>query len=189
MHPALCGGHPQRPPLHERAAGGGAAQAGGGGQGRARHAAGTRAISSHTGAFVGSEDVFRAVTERAGVVQVAHLEELFAAAQVFGTGRRLAGERIAIITNGGGPGVLAADRAQDLGLTLAALSEATRQTLEKALPSYWSHGNPVDIIGDAPPERYRRRPGRLSGGSGGGRGAGHLRPAGLRRADAVTASR
>ena len=120
-----------------------------------RHAAGTRAIRSHTGAFVGSEDVFRAVTERAGVVQVAHLEELFAAAQVFGTGRRLAGERIVIITNGGGPGVLAADRAQDLGLTLAPLSEATSQALEKALPGYWSNGNPVDIIGDASPERYR----------------------------------
>ena len=120
-----------------------------------RHAAGTRAIKSHTGAWVGSADVFRAVTERAGVVQVAHLEELFAAAQVFGTGRRLAGERIAIITNGGGPGVLAADRAQDLGLTLATLSDSTRQALEKALPSHWSHGNPLDIIGDAPPERYR----------------------------------
>ncbi len=120
-----------------------------------RHAAGTRAIKSHTGAWVGSSDVFRAVTERAGVVQVAHLEELFAAAQVFGTGRRLAGESIAIITNGGGPGVLAADRAQDLGLTLAVLSDGTRQTLEKDLPSHWSHGNPLDIIGDAPPERYR----------------------------------
>ena len=120
-----------------------------------RHAAGTRAIRSHTGAFVGSEDVFRAVTERAGVVQVSHLEELFAAAQVFGTGRRLHGERIAIITNGGGPGVLAADRAQELGLTLAPMSDLTRQTLEKALPSYWSNGNPIDVIGDAPPERYR----------------------------------
>ena len=120
-----------------------------------RHPAGTRAIKSHTGAWVGSADVFRAVTERAGVVQVAHLEELFAAAQVFGTGRRLGGERIAIITNGGGPGVLAADRAQDLGLVLASFSDATRQRLEKALPDHWSHGNPVDIIGDAPPERYR----------------------------------
>jgi acetyltransferase len=120
-----------------------------------RHAAGTRAIRSHTGAFVGSEDVFHAVTERAGIVQVGHLEELFDAAQVFGTGRRLAGERIAIITNGGGPGVLAADRAQDLGLTLANLSQPTIQALEQALPSCWSHGNPVDIIGDAPAARYR----------------------------------
>ncbi|MBV5275202.1 MAG: GNAT family N-acetyltransferase [Lamprocystis purpurea] len=120
-----------------------------------RHPAGSRAVKSHTGAFVGSDDVFRAVTERAGVVQVDHLEELFAAAQVFGTGRRLTGERIAIITNGGGPGVLAADRAQDLGLSLATLSETTNQTLEQALPAHWSHGNPVDIMGTATPERYR----------------------------------
>ncbi len=120
-----------------------------------RHAAGTRAIKSHTGAWVGAPDVFRAVTERAGVVQVDGLEQLFAAAQVFGTGRRLAGDGIAIVTNAGGPGVLAADRASDLGLRLAQLGDNTRQTLEKALPDYWSHGNPVDIISDAPPERFR----------------------------------
>ncbi len=120
-----------------------------------RHPAGTRAIKSHTGGFVGSPDVFRAVTERAGVVQVSDLDQLFAAAQVFGTRRRLAGDRIAIITNGGGPGVLAADRMVELGLTLAQFGDATRQTLEQGLPGYWSHGNPVDIIGDAPPERYR----------------------------------
>ena len=120
-----------------------------------RHPAGTRAIKSHTGGFVGSADVFRAVTDRAGVVQVANLDQLFAAAQVFRIRRHLAGERIAIITNGGGPGVLAADRTVELGLSLAQFSEATRQKLEKALPGYWSHANPVDIIGDAPPDRYR----------------------------------
>lgn len=120
-----------------------------------RHAAGTRAIKSHTGGFVGLADVFRAVTDRAGVVQVANLDQLFAAAQVFNIRRRLAGDRIAIITNGGGPGVLAADRAVELGLTLAQLSDATRQNLEQSLPDYWSHGNPIDIIGDASPERYR----------------------------------
>lgn len=120
-----------------------------------RHPAGTRAIKSHTGGFVGSAEVFRAVTERAGVVQVANLDQLFAAAQVFGTRRRLAGDRIAIITNGGGPGVLAADRTVELGLTLAPFTDATRHKLEQALPDYWSHGNPIDIIGDAPPERYR----------------------------------
>lgn len=121
-----------------------------------RHPAGTRAIKSHTGGFVGSPDVFRAVTDRAGVVQVANLDQLFAAAQVFGTRRRLNGDRIAIITNGGGPGVLAADRTVELGLTLAQFSDSTRQTLEQALPDYWSHGNPIDIIGDAPPDRYRQ---------------------------------
>ncbi|QVL49954.1 MAG: GNAT family N-acetyltransferase [Thiocapsa sp.] len=120
-----------------------------------RHPAGTRAVKSHTGAYVGSADVFRAVTERAGVVQVSNLDQLFAAAQVFGTRRRLAGDRIAVITNGGGPGVLAADRIVELGLSLAQISDTTRQTLEKGLPDHWSHGNPIDIIGDAPPERYR----------------------------------
>ncbi|MBK1644735.1 GNAT family N-acetyltransferase [Thiocapsa imhoffii] len=120
-----------------------------------RYAARSRSLKSHTGAYVGSADVFRAVTERAGVVQVGQLDQLFAAAQVFGTERRLAGDRIAIITNGGGPGVLAADRALALGLQLAEISDSTRKTLEQALPDYWSHGNPIDIIGDAPPERYR----------------------------------
>ncbi len=120
-----------------------------------RHPAGTRAIKSHTGGFVGSAEVFRAVTERAGVVQVGNLEQLFAAAQVFGARRRLAGDRVAIITNGGGPGVLAADRAVELRLRLATLSDRTRQTLGQVLPEHWSHGNPIDIIGDATPERYR----------------------------------
>ncbi|AHF04470.1 acetyl-CoA synthetase [Marichromatium purpuratum 984] len=120
-----------------------------------RHPAGSRAIKSHTGGFVGSAEVFRAVTDRAGVVQVDDLDQLFAAAQVFGARRRLAGDRIAIITNGGGPGVLAADRTVELGLTLAQLSDSTRQVLERVLPDYWSHGNPIDIIGDANPERYR----------------------------------
>jgi len=120
-----------------------------------RHSAGSRAAKSHTGAWVGSGEVFRAVMERGGAVQVDRLWQLFAAAQVFGAGRRLAGNRIAIITNGGGPGVLAADRAMDHGLMMAELSDATREKLEQALPEHWSHGNPVDVIGDAPPERFR----------------------------------
>ncbi|MEY6431845.1 bifunctional acetate--CoA ligase family protein/GNAT family N-acetyltransferase [Thioalkalicoccus limnaeus] len=120
-----------------------------------RFAAGSRAAKSHTGAWVGSHDVFRAVMERAGAVQVDELDQLFAAAQVFGSGRRLSGERIAIVTNGGGPGVLAADRAVEQGLTLTQFTEPTRQRLEAALPEHWSHDNPVDVIGDAPPERFR----------------------------------
>jgi acetyltransferase len=120
-----------------------------------RHTAGSRAAKSHTGAWVGSSEVFRAVMERGGAVQVARLWQLFAAAQVFGADRRLLGNRIAIITNGGGPGVLAADRAMDHGLCMAQLSDETRARLEEALPEHWSHGNPVDVIGDAPPERYR----------------------------------
>ncbi|WPL17822.1 Acetyltransferase Pat [Thiorhodovibrio winogradskyi] len=119
-----------------------------------RHPAGSRAAKSHTGAWVGSTEVFRAVMERGGAVQVDTLDQLFAAAQVFGAGRRISGHRIAIVTNGGGPGVLAADRAVELGLSLATLSDETRAELEKLLPEHWSHGNPIDVIGDAPAARY-----------------------------------
>jgi acetyltransferase len=120
-----------------------------------RYPAGSRAAKSHTGAWVGSTEVFRAVMERAGAVQVDALDQLFAAAQVFGAGKRLAGDRIAIITNGGGPGVLAADRAVELGLTLTCFTEETCGKLGEALPEHWSHDNPVDVMGDTTPERYR----------------------------------
>jgi len=119
-----------------------------------RHPAGSRAAKSHTGAWVGSGEVFRTVMERAGVVQVESLDQLFAAAQVFGIDKRLAGNRLAIVTNGGGPGVLAADRSVELGLTLAQLTAETRAKLEAALPDHWSHGNPVDVIGHGTPERF-----------------------------------
>ncbi|MCG6860311.1 MAG: bifunctional acetate--CoA ligase family protein/GNAT family N-acetyltransferase [Chromatiaceae bacterium] len=120
-----------------------------------RHGAGSRAAKSHTGAWVGSAEVFRAVLERAGAVQVDAIDQLFAAAQVFGSRKRMAGDRVAIVTNGGGPGVLAADCAVDRGLSLPQFSSSTRQKLEAALPDEWSHGNPVDVIGDTTPERYQ----------------------------------
>jgi acetyltransferase len=120
-----------------------------------RHAAGSRAAKSHTGSLVGTDEVFNAVLERAGAVRVCAVTQLFAAAQVFGTGKRAAGNRLAIVTNGGGPGVLAADRAVELGLQLSQFTDKTRKRLEEVLPDHWSHGNPVDIIGDAPPERYQ----------------------------------
>ncbi len=119
-----------------------------------RRPAGSRAAKSHTGAWVGSPDVFSAAMERAGAVQVDALDQLFAAADVFGTGKRLAGERIAVVTNGGGPGVLAADRIAELDMTLAQLGDETRQALETVLPENWSQGNPVDVIGDTPGEGY-----------------------------------
>ncbi len=120
-----------------------------------RHAPGSRAITSHTGALVGSDEVFNAVLERAGAVRVCALTQLFAAAQVFGTGKRVAGNRLAIVTNGGGPGVLAADQVKERGLSLPQLTAETRKRLEAVLPKYWSHGNPVDILGDATPKRYQ----------------------------------
>ncbi|MBB1073370.1 bifunctional acetate--CoA ligase family protein/GNAT family N-acetyltransferase [Rhodoferax sp. 4810] len=119
-----------------------------------RHPAGSRAAKSHTGAWVGSAEIFSAVMERGGAVQVETLDQLFAAAQIFGAGKRLDGQRIAIVTNGGGPGVLAADRAVEVGLTLTGFTDATRAELENILPTHWSHGNPVDVIGDAPAARY-----------------------------------
>lgn len=119
-----------------------------------RYQAGSRAAKSHTGAWVGSAEVFRAVMERAGAVQVETIDQLFAAAQIFGSPKRLAGDRLAIVTNGGGPGVLAADCTVERGLQLSRFSDETTRALEDALPDKWSHDNPVDVIGDTTPERY-----------------------------------
>lgn len=120
-----------------------------------RHPAGSRAAVSHTGAIVGRDDVFDAVVRRTGVVRVTSAGELVAVAQALGNHVHPAGERLAIVTNGGGPGVMAADRAADLHVPLATLAPATIEKLKAALPANWSHGNPVDLIGDAGPERYR----------------------------------
>jgi acetyltransferase len=119
-----------------------------------RHPAGSRAAVSHTGAIVGRDDVFDAVVRRTGVVRVKTAGELVAAAVALASGIRPAGERLAVVTNGGGPGVMAADRAADLGIPLATLAPATIDRLQASLPSNWSHANPVDLIGDAGPERY-----------------------------------
>ncbi len=120
-----------------------------------RHAAGSKAVMSHTGAMVGSDDVFDAALRRAGVVRVKSIGGLFSAAQSLASRYRYSGNRLAIITNGGGPGVMAIDRAVDLGVTVATLSEQTIEQLNKVLPATWSHNNPVDIIGDATPERFQ----------------------------------
>jgi acetyltransferase len=120
-----------------------------------RHPAGSRAAVSHTGAIVGSDDVFEAVVKRAGVVRVRSVGQLVAAAQALSSHVRPRGNRLAVVTNGGGPGVMAADVAADLDLPLAELSPLTIDSLRDALPSNWSHGNPVDLIGDADSARYR----------------------------------
>ena len=120
-----------------------------------RHPAGSRAAMSHTGAIVGLDDVFDAVVRRTGVVRVLTIGQLVAAAQALDEHVHPQGDRLAVITNGGGPGVMAADRAADLGIALAELSAQTIETLKAALPPNWSHGNPLDLIGDAGAERYR----------------------------------
>jgi acetyltransferase len=122
-----------------------------------RHAAGAEASMSHTGALVGSDETFSAALSRSGVLRVETIGQLFAAAKTLSsTHYRGPSERLVIITNGGGPGVMAADRATDRGIELTSMSPETMDALNKALPNVWSHGNPVDIIGDAPPERYQQ---------------------------------
>ena len=120
-----------------------------------RHASGSRAAATHTGALIGSDDVFDAALRRAGVVRVMTVDELFAAAEILAGGARTRGGRLAIVTNGGGPGVLAVDRCSDLGIQLADLSVDTIKTLDAVLPPFWSKANPVDILGEAGPDRYR----------------------------------
>jgi acetyltransferase len=119
-----------------------------------RQAAGAKAAATHTGALAGADAVYAAAFHRAGLLRVLDLGELFDAAETLGRVRHLRGNRLAILTNGGGLGVLAADRLADLNGTLAELSPATRSALDRVLPPTWSKSNPVDIIGDADEARY-----------------------------------
>ncbi len=120
-----------------------------------RHEAGSAAAATHSGMAAVSDSVFDAAVRRAGVVRVQNVGQLFYAAKALASKFRPMGNRLAIITNGGGPGAMAADRAGDMGIPLAELSPETMTALNKALPPNWSHSNPIDIAGDATPERYR----------------------------------
>jgi len=122
---------------------------------------GQAAAVSHTGALAGSDLVYDAAIRRAGMLRVETLEDLFVAAETLAHFQGLPSEadaewleRLTLVTNGGGAGVLAADAAAVNGITLAPLSDATRAQLDAVLPLNWSRANPVDIIGDAPVERY-----------------------------------
>jgi acetyltransferase len=117
---------------------------------------GARAAASHTGAMAGSDAVFDAAVRRAGIVRVDTLEALFDAAQTLARPRPWRGERLALVTNGGGAGVLAADALSLHGGTMAVLSPKTLEALDAVLPASWPRGNPVDIIGDAPVLRYQQ---------------------------------
>lgn len=121
-----------------------------------RHNTGTQAAKTHTGAISGQDDVFNAVLRQAGAVRGFKVNDLFVAATVLSKDKRLKGDNLVIVSNGGGPGAIAADRASDLDLQLSALSEQTKSALTEFLPTNWSQANPVDIIGDAPPERYEK---------------------------------
>lgn len=119
-----------------------------------RSRAGARAAFSHTSALAGADAVYEAALRRAGVLRVETLGELFEAAIAFNAGARSAGDRLAILTNGGGAGVLAVDALEDIHAELAELSPATLAALEQAAPRHWSRRNPVDILGDARPALY-----------------------------------
>ncbi|MGL4397395.1 MAG: bifunctional acetate--CoA ligase family protein/GNAT family N-acetyltransferase [Hyphomicrobium sp.] len=119
-----------------------------------RHEAGARAAMSHTGALAGADAAYDAAFRRTGLLRVKTLPELFAAAEMLARMPRLTGERLMILTNGGGAGVLAADELQDAAGTMATLSDGARNRLNAILPAAWSHANPVDIIGDAGPQRF-----------------------------------
>ena len=119
-----------------------------------RHEASSKAASTHTGALMGADHVFDAALERTGAVRALSFGQLFAAAEILGSNKRSNGNRLGIVTNGGGAGVLAADRAGDTRVDIADLSPKTIEKLGKVLPKYWSHGNPVDVLGDAGPKEY-----------------------------------
>jgi acetyl coenzyme A synthetase (ADP forming)-like protein len=121
-----------------------------------RSAAGSRAAASHTGALATNDAVVDALFRQAGVIRTERLEEMFDVAVLLAHQPLPRGPRVAILTNAGGPGILAADACEANGLQLPQLSEATRADLRMFLPAAASIGNPVDMLASAPPEHYRR---------------------------------
>ena len=119
-----------------------------------RHADDAMATSTHTGAMIGSDDVFDAALQRAGVVRAMTFGQLFAAAEILSSGKKVHGNRLAIVTNGGGPGILATDRAHDLGVEVANLQDETIQKLNETLKCEWSRTNPVDIPSNTPADKF-----------------------------------
>jgi acetyltransferase len=113
-----------------------------------------RAALSHTGAMAGGDEVYEAAFRRAGAVRVREVSDLFRAAEVLDSKRLPTGASVAIVTNAGGLGVMATDALVGLGGRLAKLSEKSMRVLDDALPPYWSHNNPIDVLGDAGSERF-----------------------------------
>ena len=117
---------------------------------------GSKAAASHTGALAGSDDVYAAALERAGIVRVHKVEDLINVAQSLSMQEIPKGNRLCILTNAGGPGVIAVDALIERGGALANLSEETNTALNEVLPPFWSHNNPVDVLGDAQADRYEK---------------------------------
>lgn len=121
-----------------------------------RFAASAQAAASHTGALVGVDDVYEAAFQRAGLVRVLEIDDMFGCAELLARGKLPRGPRLGIVTNAGGPGVIAADALLAQNGHLAELSTETLARLDALLPDFWSHGNPVDLLGDARDDRYAR---------------------------------
>jgi acetyltransferase len=121
-----------------------------------RHEAGARAAASHTGAMAGADAVYEAAFRRAGVLRVTTIPELFNMSEILAMQPQPRSSGLAIITNAGGPGVMATDALMTRGGQLAQLAPETMTALNACLPPFWSHSNPIDILGDGPPERYRQ---------------------------------
>ena len=119
-----------------------------------RSEAAARATMSHTGSLAGSDDVLDAAFRRCGILRVRSIADVFYMAETLGRQPRPDGPRLTIVTNAGGPGVLATDALMDYEGTLAELSPTSIEELDHILPRHWSHGNPVDVLGDASAERY-----------------------------------
>jgi acetyltransferase len=115
---------------------------------------GSRAVSSHTGSLAGSEEAYKAAFKQAGVVRAASMEQVFDYALGFAYQPRVKGKRVGIVTNAGGPGILATDAVEHAGLEIPRLSNETVQALEEYLPGAASAANPVDVLGDALADRY-----------------------------------
>lgn len=121
-----------------------------------RFSEGAKAASSHTGALAGEDAIYDAAFKRAGVVRVKEIEDLFGCSSILAKQPRPTGPNLALITNAGGPGVLATDAVIEQGGKLAQLSKETIEKLNQILPQYWSKGNPIDILGDADEDRYQK---------------------------------
>jgi len=114
-----------------------------------------KAAASHTGSLSGEDGIYDAAFKRAGIVRVSEIADLFNAAEVLGTQPLPKGPNLAIITNAGGPGVMATDSLIGFGGKLAKISQKSMDSLNAVLPPFWSHGNPIDVLGDAKADRYK----------------------------------
>ena len=121
-----------------------------------RFAESAQAAASHTGAMAGVDAVYEAAFHRAGIERISNIEDMFDCAELLARQQPPKNDRLAIITNAGGPGVMTTDALINRDGELAKLSEETMGKLNESLPPFWSHGNPVDVLGDAPPERFAK---------------------------------